>query len=135
MQRFDTYMATQDAQPVSTKKESPVKQELAISTKPDPSDSDARFAAELQAMEDRRSRATRGSATVKSGKIVKKKRPAVKKSKARLGSDQDSDLESEPVERKVNRNSAFHVRAEIQTVCHIDKPERVDAVNAIVRTI
>ena len=73
-------------------------------------DSDAAFAARLQAMENSRARSTRGGGP-KIIKPVKKKSPK-KKSAGRIKAEDDSDLEgsgSEVKERKVNRNSGFHV--------------------------
>ena len=72
-------------------------------------DSDAAYAAKLQAMENQRARATRGGG-VKASKPVKKK--SKKKSAGRVKAEDDSDLEgtgSEVKERKVNRNTGFHV--------------------------
>lgn len=74
-------------------------------------DSDAAFAARLQAEENRARRATRGAATGKRkaapAKKVKKERK--KKSKARVGSDEDSDVEGGE-KKEVKRNGGFHVR-------------------------
>jgi upstream activation factor subunit UAF30 len=74
-------------------------------------DSDAAFAARLQAEENMRtSRATRGAATGKRkaapGKKAKKEKK--KKSKARVGSDEDSDVEGGE-KKEVKRNGGFHV--------------------------
>lgn len=74
-------------------------------------DSDAAFAAKLQAQENARMRATRGGGPKKTGP-VKKKTPK-KKTSAKVKAEDDSDLDgsgSEIKERKVNRNSGFHVR-------------------------
>lgn len=74
-------------------------------------DSDAAFAARLQAEENRAGRATRGAATGKRkaapGKKVKKEKK--KKSKARVGSDEDSDVDGGE-KKEVKRNGGFHVR-------------------------
>ena len=73
-------------------------------------DSDAAFAARLQALENSRARSTRGGGP-KVTKPAKKKSPK-KKSAGRIKAEDDSDLEgsgSEVKERKVNRNSGFHV--------------------------
>ena len=75
-------------------------------------DKDAAYAAKLQAMENARGRATRGGGP-KTAKPVKKKTPK-KKSTGRVKAEDDSDLEgsgSEGKEKKVNRNTGFHVRA------------------------
>ena len=75
-------------------------------------DSDAAFAAKLQAQENARIRATRGGGPKKSGPVRKKKTPK-KKTSAKVKAEDDSDLDesgSEAKEKKVNRNSAFHVR-------------------------
>ena len=74
-------------------------------------DSDAAFAAKLQAQENSRMRATRGGGPKKAGP-VKKKMPK-KKTSAKVKAEDDSDLDgsgSEVKEKKINRNSAFHVR-------------------------
>ena len=74
-------------------------------------DSDAAFAAKLQAQENARMRATRGGGPKKAG-LVKKKTPK-KKTSAKVKAEDDSDLDgsgSEVKERKVNRNGGFHVR-------------------------
>ena len=73
-------------------------------------DSDAAYAARLQAMENSRGRSTRGGGT-KVTKPVKKK-TTKKKSAGRIKAEDDSDLEgsgSEAKEKKVNRNTGFHV--------------------------
>lgn len=75
-------------------------------------DSDAAYAAKLQAMENQRSRSTRGGGA-KSSKPVKKKTPK-KKSSNKIRAEDDSDLDgsgsgAEGKERKVNRNTNFHV--------------------------
>ena len=73
-------------------------------------DSDAAYAARLQAMENSRGRSTRGGGP-KVTKPVKKKTPK-KKSAGRVKAEDDSDLDgsgSEVKEKKVNRNTGFHV--------------------------
>ncbi|KAL9124491.1 MAG: hypothetical protein Q9217_006179 [Psora testacea] len=73
-------------------------------------DSDAAYAAKLQAMENSRMRSTRGGGPKKAN-IVKKKSPK-KKSTGRVKAEDDSDLEgsgSEVKEKKVNRSTGFHV--------------------------
>ena len=74
-------------------------------------DSDAAFAAKLQAQENARMRATRGGGPKKTG-VVKKKKTPKKKTSAKVKAEDDSDLDdsgSEVKEKKVNRNSGFHV--------------------------
>lgn len=74
-------------------------------------DSDAAFAAKLQAQENARMRATRGGGP-KKNTPVKKKNPK-KKTPAKVKAEDDSDIEesgSEVKERKVNRSGGFHVR-------------------------
>ena len=73
-------------------------------------DSDAAYAARLQAMENSRMRSTRGGGP-KAAKPVKKKTPK-KKSAGKVKAEDDSELEgsgSEVKEKKVNRNTGFHV--------------------------
>lgn len=74
-------------------------------------DSDAAFAARLQAEENRAGRATRGAATGKrkAAPAKKVKKEKKKKSKARVGSDEDSDVEGGE-KKEVKRNGGFHVR-------------------------
>lgn len=79
-----------------------------------PVDNDAVFAARLQAEENGRARATRGGVNKKSTPIKKKKDKKVQKKKTsnKVKTEDDSDLDgsgSEVAERKVNRNSGFHV--------------------------
>ena len=79
-------------------------------------DSDAIYAAKLQAMENSRVRSTRGGGPKKPN-IVKKKSPK-KKSAGRVKAEDDSDLDgsgSEAKERKVNRNTGFHVGGLVST--------------------
>ena len=74
-------------------------------------DSDAAFAARLQAQENARMRATRGGGPKKNSP-AKKKAPK-KKTAAKVKAEDDSDLDesgSEVKERKVNRTGGFHVR-------------------------
>lgn len=74
-------------------------------------DSDAAFAAKLQAQENARTRATRGGGPKKSGAV--KKKASKKKTSAKVKAEDDSDLDgsgSEVREKKVNRNGGFHVR-------------------------
>ena len=73
-------------------------------------DSDAAYAAKLQAMENSRMRSTRGGGPKKAN--VAKKRTPKKKSTGRVKAEDDSELEgsgSEVKEKKVNRNTGFHV--------------------------
>jgi upstream activation factor subunit UAF30 len=69
---------------------------------------DAAIAARLQAEEDRRSRPTRGGATRKAA--PSKKKTPKKKSKAKIGSEEDSDIEGEDRPKKPKSNTGFHVR-------------------------
>ena len=82
-------------------------------------DSDAAYAAKLQAMENQRSRSTRGGGA-KATKPVKKKTPK-KKSSNKIKAEDDSDMDGsgsggEAKERKVNRNTGFHVSASVLMV-------------------
>ena len=73
-------------------------------------DSDAAYAAKLQAMENSRMRSTRGGGA-KSSRPIKRKIPK-KKSAGRIRAEDDSDVEvsgSDVKEKKVNRNTGFHV--------------------------
>ena len=74
-------------------------------------DSDAAFAAKLQAQENGRVRSTRGGGAKPTP--AKKKKTPKKKTNAKVKAEDDSDLEGSDVEvkeRKVNRNGGFHVR-------------------------
>ncbi|KAL9002131.1 MAG: hypothetical protein Q9188_004923 [Gyalolechia gomerana] len=73
-----------------------------------PVDEDAVFAAKLQAEENGRARSTRGGGPKKAAPVKKKKTPK-KKTADRLNAADDSDLDSEPTEKKVNRSGGFHV--------------------------
>ncbi|KAL9597481.1 MAG: hypothetical protein Q9219_005114 [cf. Caloplaca sp. 3 TL-2023] len=73
-----------------------------------PIDEDAAFAAKLQAEENGRARSTRGGGSKKAAPLKKKKTPQ-KKTAHRVEAVDDSDLESEPAEKNVNRNSGFHL--------------------------
>ena len=82
-------------------------------------DSDAAYAAKLQAMENSRMRSTRGGGTKKSS--ISKKRSPKKKSAGRVKAEDDSDLEgsgSGVKEKKVNRNTGFHVSLLDPTALH-----------------
>ncbi|KAG8525271.1 uncharacterized protein KY384_008915 [Bacidia gigantensis] len=73
-------------------------------------DTDAAYAAKLQAMENARSRTTRGGGS-KPSKPAKKKKTPKKKSAGRVKAEDDSDIDgsgSDVKERKVNRNTGFH---------------------------
>ena len=73
-------------------------------------DSDAAFAAKLQAQENSRIRSTRGGGSKPTP--AKKKRTPKKKTAAKVKADDDSDLDgsgSEVKEKKVNKNNGFHV--------------------------
>lgn len=73
-------------------------------------DSDAAYAARLQAQENSRTRSTRGGGPKKAAS-VKKKTPK-KKTASKVKAEDDSELEgsgSEVKEKKVNRSGGFHV--------------------------
>ena len=70
---------------------------------------DAAIAARLQAEEDRKARSTRGAGGRKTAPTKKKKTPR-KKSKNRIGSDDDSDVNGEAKPEKPKSNTGFHVR-------------------------
>ncbi|KAL8673757.1 MAG: hypothetical protein Q9168_001818 [Polycauliona sp. 1 TL-2023] len=72
-----------------------------------PMDDDAVFAAKLQAEENVRARPTRGGGPKKAAPVKKKKTPK-KKTAARVDAADDSDLDSEAAEKKVNRSGGFH---------------------------
>ena len=85
----------------------------AVSVKPptkkvkrDPEDEDARYAAQLQAEENSRARATRGASHRKTGAVKKKKKKVARKTKGEHDSDGDSGSGLE--RKKVNRSGAFH---------------------------
>lgn len=74
-------------------------------------DSDAAYAAKLQAQENSRMRSTRGGGP-KAPQAKKKKTPK-KKTSAKVRAEDDSDLDgsgSDAKEKKVNRSGGFHVR-------------------------
>ena len=73
-----------------------------------PEDEDAAFAAKLQAEENGRARSTRGGGPKKPA-LVKKKKTPKKKTADRVDAADDSDLDSEMAEKKVNRSGGFHV--------------------------
>lgn len=73
-----------------------------------PTDDDAAFAAKLQAEENVRARPTRGGGPKKVAPVKKKKTPK-KKTAVRVDAADDSDLDSEAAEKKVNRSGGFHV--------------------------
>lgn len=73
-------------------------------------DSDAAFAARLQAQENSRIRSTRGGGP--KATPAKKKKTPKKKTSTKVKAEDDSDLEgsgSEIKEKKVNRSGGFHV--------------------------
>ena len=74
-------------------------------------DSDAAFAAKLQAQENGRIRSTRGGGSKPVS--AKKKKTPKKKTSARVKAEDDSDVDvsgTEVKEKKVNRSGGFHVR-------------------------
>ncbi|KAK2867905.1 hypothetical protein FQN49_003360 [Arthroderma sp. PD_2] len=77
--------------------------------KDDAVDSDAAFAAKLQAEENLRARTTRGANSRKSG-VTKKKRKNPSKTAKRVKASDDSDADGSGVENKkeVNRTGGFH---------------------------
>lgn len=79
-----------------------------------PLDDDAVFAAKLQAEENSRvARSTRGGGPKKAAP-VKKKKTAKKKTADRIDAADDSDMDTEPTKKKVNRSGGFHVRYDFQ---------------------
>ncbi|KAL8710780.1 MAG: hypothetical protein Q9225_007234 [Loekoesia sp. 1 TL-2023] len=72
-----------------------------------PVDEDAAFAAKLQAEENGRARSTRGGGPKKAASVKKKNTPK-KKTTDRISAADDSDLDSESAEKKVNRSGGFH---------------------------
>ena len=75
-------------------------------------DSDAAFAAKLQAQENGRIRSTRGGGPKKAVSAKKKSPKKKKKTSAKVKAEDDSDLDgsgSDVKERKVNRSGGFHV--------------------------
>ena len=79
-------------------------------------DEDAAFAARLQAKENSRARPTRGGVARKPAP-AKKKRTPKKKTSSKVNADDDSDLDDAlGSERKVNRNTGFHVRQPLRRI-------------------
>lgn len=74
-----------------------------------PLDEDAVFAARLQAEENSRARPTRGGGVTKKVVPAKKKKTPKKKTADRVDAADDSELDSESAEKKVNRSGGFHV--------------------------
>ena len=70
---------------------------------------DAMFAARLQAEENSRARPTRGGASKKTSAPAKKKKTPKKKTARTVDTADDSDIDSEAAEKKVNRSGGFHV--------------------------
>lgn len=79
-----------------------------------PVNEDAVFAARLQAEENNRARPTRGGVIKKTTAPVKKKKTSKNKTADRVAAADDSDLDSEAAEKKVNRTGGFHVNNNIQ---------------------
>lgn len=95
-----------DDDDLSDVKDSPPKKKKRIDH-----DSDAAYAAKLQAQENSRIRSTRGGGP--KATPAKKKKTPKKKTSAKVRAEDDSDIEgsgSETKERKVNRTGGFHVR-------------------------
>lgn len=78
--------------------------------KDDVVDSDAAFAAKLQAEENLRARTTRGANSRKTG-VVKKKRKNSSKTAKKVKASDDSDVDGSGADNKkeVNRTGGFHV--------------------------
>lgn len=78
--------------------------------KDDVVDSDAAYAAKLQAEENLRARTTRGANSRKTG-VVKKKRKNTSKTTKKVKASDDSDVDGSAAENKkeVNRTGGFHV--------------------------
>jgi len=75
-------------------------------------DHDAAFAAKLQAEENNRARPTRGGGSKPTKKAPVKKKTKKKKTSENVKAEDDSDIEGTEdaeKERKVNRNTGFHV--------------------------
>lgn len=73
-------------------------------------DSDAAFAARLQAEENLRARPTRGGATRKAAPQRKKATPKKAKTPKKIKAEDDSDIDSSDAPKEVKRTGGFHVR-------------------------
>lgn len=79
-----------------------------------PVDDDALFAAKLQAEENIRARPTRGGGPKKATPVKRKKTPK-KKTADRVDAADDSEMDSEAADKKVNRTGGFHVGCSLRT--------------------
>lgn len=88
-------------------------------------DSDAAYAAKLQAQENGRIRSTRGGGPKPAA--AKKKKTPKKKTSAKVKAEDDSDLDGsdETKERKVNRSGGFHVWLSFYSTAHIRDADKV----------
>ena len=82
-------------------------------------DSDAAFAAKLQAQENGRIRSTRGGGP--KAPAVKKKKTPKKKTSSKVKAEDDSDLDGSDgaKEKKVNRSGGFHVCSSLYVLMHL----------------
>ena len=82
-------------------------------------DSDAAFAAKLQAQENGRIRSTRGGGP--KAPAVKKKKSPKKKTSSKVKAEDDSDLDGSDgaKEKKVNRSGGFHVYSSLYFLMHV----------------
>ncbi len=82
-------------------------------------DSDAAFAAKLQAQENGRIRSTRGGGP--KAPAAKKKKTPKKKTSSKVKAEDDSDLDGSDgaKEKKVNRSGGFHVRSILYVLRHL----------------
>ena len=81
-------------------------------------DSDAAFAAKLQAQENGRIRSTRGGGP-KAPAVKKKKTPKKTSSKVKAEDDSDLDGSDGAKEKKVNRSGGFHVCSSLNALTHV----------------
>ncbi len=82
-------------------------------------DSDAAFAAKLQAQENGRIRSTRGGGP--KAPAAKKKKTPKKKTSSKVKAEDDSDLDGSDgaKEKKVNRSGGFHVCSSLYVPMHL----------------
>lgn len=97
-----------------------------------PLDEDAVFAARLQAEENSRARPTRGGGVTKKVVPAKKKKTPKKKTADRVDAADDSELDSESAEKKVNRSGGFHVNLDLpgsvsERLTRVQKPLTLSA--------
>ncbi|KAL8641544.1 MAG: hypothetical protein Q9228_001664 [Teloschistes exilis] len=96
-----------------------------------PLDEDAVFAARLQAEENSRARPTRGGGVTKKVVPAKKKKTPKKKTADRVDAADDSELDSESAEKKVNRSGGFHVNLDLPG--SLSRPQTVKKIWEYVR--